>query len=73
MTPPEAARKAASIIGSQAGLARALSVRTPTVSQWCSGERPIPAPRALEIESLTGGAVTRAELCPAFPWAQSAA
>jgi hypothetical protein len=38
--------------------------------QWCSGERAVPAKRAIEIEALTRGAVDRAELCPSFPWAQ---
>ncbi|MFV3334251.1 transcriptional regulator [Pseudomonas sp. NY15437] len=69
MTPPEAASKAAKLIGSQAALARLLRVRPPTVSQWCNGERPIPAPRAVQIETFTNGEVSRVELCPSFPWA----
>ena len=73
MTPPEAVIQAAKILGSQAELARLLSVRAPTVSQWCSGERPIPAPRAVEIENLTKGEVSRRDLCPSFPWASFAA
>ncbi|MGG2007736.1 YdaS family helix-turn-helix protein [Pseudomonas aeruginosa] len=39
----------------RAELARKLNVRAPTVSQWCSGVRPIPAKRAVEIEALTAG------------------
>jgi len=68
MTPAQAAQKAAQILGSQAELARRLQIRTPTVSQWCSGGRPIPAARALQIETATGGEVRRQELCPSFPW-----
>ncbi|MBG6292075.1 helix-turn-helix domain-containing protein [Pseudomonas nitroreducens] len=68
MTPSAAACKAAELLGSKAELARRLSVKKPTVSQWCSGIRPIPAARAIEIERLTDNAVDRRELCPSFPW-----
>lgn len=68
MTPSAAARKAAEILGSKTELAKRLSVKKPTVSQWCSGARPIPAARAIEIERLTGRLVNRADLCPSFPW-----
>lgn len=73
MKPAEAVREASRLLGSQAELARRLAVRTPTVSQWCSGDRPIPAARALQIETLTQGQVKRADLCPSFPWDQMAA
>ncbi|MEE4148401.1 transcriptional regulator [Pseudomonas viridiflava] len=73
MKPQEAVRAAARLLGSQAELARRLAVRTPTVSQWCSGDRPVPPARALQIEALTTGRVTRVELCPKFPWADIAA
>ncbi|MDU9416188.1 MULTISPECIES: transcriptional regulator [Pseudomonas] len=68
MTPSVAACKAAELLGSKAELARRLLVKKPTVSQWCTGVRPIPVARALEIERLTGSAVTRFDLCPHFPW-----
>lgn len=68
MTPAEAATKAASILGSKAKMAKLLSVSPPTVNQWCSGIRPIPAPRAVQIESLTQGEIKREALCPSFPW-----
>lgn len=68
MTPSAAACKAAQLLGSKAELARRLLVKKPTVSQWCTGVRPIPVARAIEIERLTGQAVTRFDLCPAFPW-----
>ncbi|MFC2974644.1 transcriptional regulator [Azotobacter bryophylli] len=71
MTPSVSARKAAELLGSKAELARRLSVKKPTVSQWCSGTRPIPAARAVEIERLTEGEVSRRDLCPSFPWADA--
>ncbi|MCU1752174.1 transcriptional regulator [Pseudomonas sp. 6D_7.1_Bac1] len=73
MTPAEAVRKAAGILGSQTALAGRLDVRAPTVSQWCSGDRPVPAARAIQIEAFTNGEVKREELCPSFPWAEMAA
>lgn len=68
MTPAEAATKAAAILGSKAKMAKLLDVRPPTVNQWCSGVRPIPAARAIQIEKHTEGQVKREDLCPSFPW-----
>lgn len=73
MTPHEAASRAAEIVGSKAKLAKLLAVAAPTVNQWCSGVRPIPAARAIQIEGLTSRLVRREELCPAFPWGEAAA
>lgn len=73
MTPAEAASSAAKKVGSKAELARLLKVRPPTVSGWCAGERPVPAARAVQIELITKGEVTREELCPSFPWYEAAA
>ncbi|MBF8669676.1 helix-turn-helix domain-containing protein [Pseudomonas putida] len=70
MKSAEAAKEASRVLGSQAELARRLKVAAPTVNQWCSGERTVPAKRALQIEVLTNGAVNRADLCPSFPWNQ---
>ena len=70
MKSAEAAKEASRVLGSQAELARRLSVAAPTVNQWCSGERTVPAKRALQIEALTNGVVNRADLCPSFPWGQ---
>ncbi|WPX16857.1 Cro/CI family transcriptional regulator [Pseudomonas sp. 10S4] len=53
MTPAEAVRKATGILGGQTALASRLDVRTPTVSQWCSGGRPVPVARAIQVEALT--------------------
>lgn len=72
MSPTEAIEEAAKIVGGKAVLARLLKVRPPTVSQWCSGRRPVPAARAARIEELAGGKVSRSELCPDFPWQQLA-
>lgn len=68
MKSAEAAREASRLLGSQAEMARRLRVKAPTVNQWCSGERSVPAKRALQIEALTEGAINRADLCPSFPW-----
>lgn len=73
MTPAEAAIQAAAILGNKAKMAKLLSVSPPTVNQWCSGIRPIPAARAIQIESLTAGQVKREVLCPSFPWNGAAA
>ena len=73
MTPAEAATKAASILGNKAKMAKLLDVRPPTVNQWCSGVRPIPAARAIQIQNLTQGQVKREDLCPSFPWNGAAA
>lgn len=70
MKSAEAAKEASRLLGSQAEMARRLKVTAPTVNQWCSGERAVPARRALQIEALTNGAVDRADLCPSFPWTQ---
>lgn len=72
MTPAEAVRKAASIVGTQVELARGLDVSTPTVCQWCAGDRPVPPARAIQIEAITNGLVSREALCPNFPWSEMA-
>lgn len=69
MTPAEFVCRAAARLGGKAELARLLVVKRPTVSQWCSGVRPVPPARAIDIERLTDGAVSRFNLCPDFPWA----
>jgi len=70
MKSAEAAKEASRLLGSQAEMARLLRVTPPTVNQWCSGERAVPAKRALQIEALTEGQIKKADLCPSFPWAQ---
>lgn len=56
-------------LGGQALMARYLGVSPPTINQWVSGVRPIPAERCLEIEKITEGAVTCEELRPDVDWA----
>jgi DNA-binding transcriptional regulator YdaS (Cro superfamily) len=73
MTPTEAMEEAARIVGGKAVLANLLEISAPTVSQWCSGSRPVPAERALQIEIVTTGQVRREALCPSFPWKEAAA
>jgi len=70
MKPAEAAKEASRLLGSQAEMARRLRVAAPTVHQWCSGDRAVPARRAVEIEALTEGRIKKADLCPDFPWAE---
>lgn len=70
MKSADAAKEASRLLGSQAEMARLLQVKAPTVNQWCSGERAVPAKRALQIEVLTEGQIKKADLCPTFPWAQ---
>lgn len=55
--------KAIKILG-LTGLARAVGVKPPTVSQWADGRRPIPICRCVSIEQVTKGVVTRQELRP---------
>lgn len=73
MKSAEAAKEASRLLGSQAEMARLLRVTAPTVNQWCSGERAVPAKRALQIEALTEGQIKKTDLCPSFPWAQISA
>ena len=56
-------------IGGQAALSRNLGISSPTVNQWTTGIRQIPAERCPEIEKATGGAVTCEELRPDIDWA----
>lgn len=56
--------RAGDAVGGQSALANLLGVSPPTVSQWRSGIRPIPAERCVAIEQATAGAVTRKDLRP---------
>lgn len=58
----DALNKAIGLVGSQAKLAEALGVEPMAVSHWKN--RGVPLKRAIQIEELTGGAVTMRELCP---------
>lgn len=61
--------KACELLGGPSAAARKLGVKAPTVSQWRSGKRPIPADRCPEIERATAGAVTCEQLRPDVDWA----
>lgn len=61
ITPVE---KAALFVGGLTALARMLGVSAPTVHEWKTLKRPVPARRCTAIERLTGGEVTRKDLRP---------
>lgn len=61
--------KVCEIVGGQATLARLLKVSPPTVHQWITGERPIPAERCPAVERATAGQVTCEMLRPDVDWA----
>lgn len=58
--------KACVAVGGVSRLAGLLSVTPPTVSQWVSGRRQVPAERCPAIEKATG--VTCEELRPDVQW-----
>lgn len=60
----EAVVKIAQVVGSQAAIARHLSVSAPTVNQWAKGAKPVPIRHCTKLEALSGGVVTRHELRP---------
>ena len=61
-------RDACKIVGDASALAKALGVGVTVVSEWARGKRPVPIIRCVEIEELTGGAVTRKQLRPDDWW-----
>lgn len=69
MTTQHPIKKAVEAVGNIATLARHLHVTPPTVHQWISGVRPIPAERCPQIERATGGAVRCEDLRPDVDWA----
>lgn len=50
--------------GSVTSLGKRLGVPASLISDWASGNRPIPASRCAAIEAATAGAVTRRDLRP---------
>jgi DNA-binding transcriptional regulator YdaS (Cro superfamily) len=67
-----AIRRACAALGSQAELARRVGVSVSMVSQWCTGARPLPTERCIDIERETrasGDPVTVEELRPDVDWA----
>ncbi|WP_088924662.1 transcriptional regulator [Burkholderia multivorans] len=61
--------RAAAIVGSQAALARALSVTKAAVGQWKLDGRKVPPQHCPAIERLTGGAVRCEDLNADVDWA----
>jgi len=59
-----AIQQAVSWAGSPSRLAELLGVTPAAISEWTSGRRPVSVRRCVQIESITGGAVTRQELRP---------
>jgi len=62
MNNSNALKKAVTVFGSQAALAKAIGVSPMTITQWKA--RGIPAERCLDIERATDGKVTRLDLRP---------
>lgn len=55
---------AVAFAGSQTSLANLIGAAPAFVSQWVNGRRPVPPRFAREIETATGGKVTRYDLRP---------
>ncbi len=56
-------------------MATALEVKPPTVMQWLLEDddpnyRPVPLPRAMQIERLLAGKITRESLRPDIDWSR---
>lgn len=62
LTPNPAVKRAADQVGTQIELARLIGVGPVDVSEWIHGKRKVPAPRCVQIEQVTNGAVTRRDL-----------
>lgn len=56
--------KAIKFFGTQSAIARALNVKPSTVSEWVSGERPVPPLRAFQMESISKGELSASKLNP---------
>lgn len=61
-TNTSALERAIRAFGTQQAFARALGIRSPSVTGWRRGK--VPAERCAAIEAATGGAVTRSDLRP---------
>jgi len=61
---------AAKLLNGQAGLAKAIGVRPPTVNQWVKKKRPISPEQGAAIELATKGQVTAEALCPDSNWSR---
>ena len=59
---------AISVLGGLSEFSKKIGVRPPTAVEWVKGKRPVPIKRCVQIEKLTGGAVTRKDLRPDDYW-----
>lgn len=64
-----AIERARDILGGTGAMAAALEITAPTVSEWVSGRRQVPAERCPTIERLTKGDVTCEQLRSDVDWA----
>lgn len=62
--PVPGVKKAIEIFGTQTALADRIGVTQGAVSYWLAGGKLVPPKRAVQIEAVTNGAVTRKELRP---------
>lgn len=57
-------QRAVEIFGSQTALARRIGVGQNVISYWLREAKQVPPKRAVQLEAVTGGEVTRKELRP---------
>ena len=62
--PRPGVQRAIEIFGSQTALARRIGVGQTSVSYWLTGAKDVPPKRAVQLEAVTNGEVTRKELRP---------
>ncbi len=59
-----AVKRAIEMFGSQTALAKRIGVGQNTISYWLYEAKQVPPKRAVQLEAVTNGAVTRRELRP---------
>lgn len=59
-----AVKRAVEIFGSQTALAQRLGVGQNVISYWLNEAKQVPPKRAVQLEAVTNGEVTRKELRP---------
>lgn len=62
--PNPGIKRAIEVFGTQTALAERMGVRQNNVSYWLNGAKDVPPKRAVQLEAVTGGVVTRKELRP---------
>jgi DNA-binding transcriptional regulator YdaS (Cro superfamily) len=60
--------QAIELAGGLSRLAALIGVKPPTVHEWKTGERQVPAERCMEIEAAVKGGVTCEQLRPDLKW-----